>query len=116
MKYSMDDLFWLVIDPPEPHTSPSGAVRCFTVDQICEKASLRHLEERVRNGLTSKCNPTFFTEREEARLDAVGRLKALQALRAIKRATPSALARADRVTIVDAQGHLLLLATIGDVK
>ena len=103
MRYGPDDKFWVVVDP-KPHS---------TLDDLTFKASLRDLELQFRGGLQIDENPTLFTDRQEARLEAYGRLTAMRASQAILRAgheNPDT--RIDRVEIYGADGTLVFAADI----
>ena len=76
MRYGPDDKFWVVVDP-KPNS---------TLDDLVFEASLRDLELQFRGGLQIDENPTLFTDRQEARLEAYGRLTAMRASQAILRA------------------------------
>ncbi|MBU1951126.1 MAG: hypothetical protein KJ927_20610 [Candidatus Eisenbacteria bacterium] len=66
MKYGVDDRFWLVVDPgPESEEA-----------DILFEASLRSLDLQFKGGLTMDRNPTLFTDRKEAEIEAFGRLMA----------------------------------------
>ena len=75
MRYGPDDKFWVVVDP-KPHS---------TLEDLVFEASLRDLELQFKGGLQIDENPTLFTDRQEARLEAYGRLTAMRASQAILR-------------------------------
>lgn len=104
MRYGPDEKLWVVTDPTAESEMPD----------ICFEASLRDLERQFRGGLTCEQNPTLFTDRREAEVEAFGRLTAMRAARAIARdGNSEALQRADRVEILDAEGNLLFQADRG---
>ena len=103
MRYGPDDKFWVVVDP-KPHG---------TLDDLVFEASLRDLELQFRGGLQIDENPTLFTDRQEARLEAYGRLTAMRASQAILRAgRENPDNRIDRVEIYGADGTLVFEADI----
>jgi hypothetical protein len=73
MRFGPDDSFWVVVDP----TSQSQE------DDIVFRASLRQLELQFKGGLTMERNVTLFTEKNEAEVEAFGRLTAMRASQAI---------------------------------
>ena len=73
MRINLEDKFFVVIDP-----TPLS-----TLGDICFETTLRGLELQFRGGLKLDLNPTIFTEKREAELDACGRLLALQVARAL---------------------------------
>jgi hypothetical protein len=107
MRYGTDDKFWVVTDP----TAESEQA------DICFEASLRDLERQFKGGLTAAHNPTLFTDRREAEVEAFGRLVAMRAARAIARSgRGEVLGRADRVEILDGEGNLLFQADLGEIR
>lgn len=103
MRYGPDDKFWVVVDP-KPHG---------TLDDLVFEASLRDLELQLRGGLQMDENPTLFTDRQEARLEAYGRLTAMRASQAILRAgRENPDTRIDRIEIYGANGELVFAADI----
>ena len=73
MRYGPDDRFWVTVDP----TSESEE------DDCVFETSLRKLDLQFKGGLTMDRNPTLFTDENEARIEAFGRLTAMRASRAI---------------------------------
>jgi hypothetical protein len=103
MRYRPDDKFWVVTDP-KPHS---------TLDDLVFEASLRDLELQFRGGLQIDENPTLFTDRQEARIEAYGRLTAMRASQAILRAgRENPDTRIDRVEIYGQDGTLVFVADI----
>jgi len=103
MRYGPDDKLWVVVDP-KPHS---------TLDDLVFEASLRDLELQFRGGLQIDENPTLFTDRQEARLEAYGRLTAMRASQAILRAgRENPDTRIDRVEVYGADGELVFAADI----
>ena len=103
MRYGPDDKFWVVVDP-KPNS---------TLDDLVFEASLRDLELQFRGGLQIDESPTLFTDRQEARLEAYGRLTAMRASQAILRAgRENPDTRIDRVEIYGADGTLVFAADI----
>jgi len=103
MRYSADHKFWVVVDP-KPNS---------TQKDILFQASLKDLELQFRGGLTTDENPTLFTEREEAEIEAYGRLTAMRATQAIARSgTGAKLQNATRIEIYDADGEVVFAADL----
>ena len=103
MRYGPDDKFWVVVDP-KPNS---------TLDDLVFEASLRDLELQFRGGLQIDENPTLFTDRQEARIEAYGRLTAMRASQAILRAgRENPDTRIDRVEIYGQDGTLVFVADI----
>jgi hypothetical protein len=103
MRYGPDDKFWVVVDP-KPYS---------TLDDLAFEASLRDLELQFKGGLQIEENPTLFTDRQEARIEAYGRLTAMRASQAILRAgRENPDTRIDRVEIYGADGTLVFAADI----
>ena len=103
MRYGPDDKFWVVVDP-KPRS---------TLEDLVFEASLRDLELQFKGGLQIDENPTLFTDRQEARLEAYGRLTAMRASQAILRAgRENPDTRIDRVEVYGADGELVFAADI----
>ncbi len=103
MRYAPDHKFWVVVDPT-PHS---------TLDDIVFEASLRDLDLQFKGGLQIDENPTLFTDRQEARLEAYGRMTALRASQAILRAgRENPDTRIDRIEIYGADGALVFEADL----
>jgi len=103
MRYGPDDKFWVVVDPKQ-HS---------TLEDLVFEASLRDLDLQFKGGLQIDENPTLFTDRQEARLEAYGRLTAMRASQAILRAgRENPDTRIDRVEIYGADGELVFAADI----
>lgn len=103
MRYGPDTKFWVVIDP-KPNS---------TLDDLVYEASLRDLDLQFKGGLQIDENPTLFTHRQEARLEAYGRLTAMRASQAILRAgRENPDTRIDRVEVYGADGELVFAADI----
>jgi len=98
MRFGPDDKLWVVTDPgPES-----------TVEDILFEASLRDLELQFKGGLTMDDNPTLFTERAEAEVEAYGRMVALRASQAISRGGSHAdLREASRLEIRGRDGEVV---------
>jgi len=104
MRFGPDDRFWVVVDPtPE---SEEG-------DCVFE-ASLRKLDLQFKGGLTIDRNPTLFTDENEARIEAFGRLTAMRASRAISERLRSGedVDLPIRIEVHGAKGELLFRSTI----
>ena len=103
MRYGPDHKFWVVVDPT-PHS---------TLDDIVFEASLRDLDLQFKGGLQIDENPTLITDRQEARLEAYGRLTALRASQAILRAgRENPDTRIDRIEIYGIDGALVFEADL----
>jgi len=103
MRYGPTDKFWVVVDP-KPQS---------TLDDLVFEASLRDLGLQFRGGLQIDENPTLFTDRQEARLEAYGRLTAMRASQAILRAgRDNPNTRIDRVEIYGTDGALVFAADL----
>ena len=103
MRYGPDDKFWVVVDP-KTHS---------TLDDLVFEASLRDLDLQFKGGLQIDENPSLFTDRQEARLEAYGRLTAMRASQAILRAgRENPNTRIDRVEVYGADGELVFAADI----
>jgi uncharacterized protein YaaQ len=74
MRFGPDDDFWVVVDP----TSESQ------LEDMVFQASFRRLDLQFKGGLTMDRNPTLFTDENEARVEALGRLTAMRASTAIR--------------------------------
>jgi len=75
---------------------------------------LRDLQLQFKGGLTMASNPTLFTDRGEAEVEAYGRLVAMHASRAIARQAAEGLAlnRARRIQVLDGDGKVLFEAEL----
>ena len=105
MRYGLDDLAWVVIDP----TAKSEPL------DILFKVSLKSFILMCRGGLEIERNPVLFTEREEAEAEARRRFLALRASQAIARPGEGvSLDGARRVEILDAEGAVLFAADLGE--
>jgi hypothetical protein len=107
MRYGTDDKFWVVVDPtPESE-----------MGDILFETSLRGLELQFKGGLTMERNPTIFTDHQEAKYEAYGRLTAMRAAQAVLRASREhPEARIDRIEIYGADGQLVFEANLVDVN
>jgi hypothetical protein len=101
MRYGPDDKFWVVVDP----TAESE------MGDILFETTLRGLERQFKGGLTMAQNPTIFTDPQDAKYEAYGRLTAMRAAQAVLRAgreNPST--QIDRIDIYGADGKLVFEA------
>ncbi|MBU1702775.1 MAG: hypothetical protein KJ831_21740 [Candidatus Eisenbacteria bacterium] len=98
MRFGRDETFWLVVNPgPESEEA-----------DIMFEASLRSLDLQFKGGLTMDDNPALFTDRKEAEIEAMGRMMALRAARAIANAGIGAKLQDVRyIEILDGDGKLL---------
>ena len=98
MRIGPGDRLWVVVDP-QPESTQAD---------ILFQASLRDLALQLRGGLTMDQNPTLFTEKREAEIEAYGRVTAQRAARAIARGGAGAkLQDATRLEIYGPGGTLL---------
>lgn len=98
MRYGPDDKFWMVTD-----ATPES-----TVGDVLFETTLRGFEIQLKGGLSMERNPTLFTHYAEAEAEAVNRLLAAQAMRAISAHSAGAsLEKASRVELRDAKGKLV---------
>ncbi len=104
MRLGTDTTVWIVVDP-SPHSE---------LADICFEGSLRKLELQFRGGLTCEQNPTLFTDRQEARIEAYGRLTAMRAAEAIaEQARAGILTGPCKVVIHGADGRVVFEAEVG---
>jgi hypothetical protein len=107
MRYGPDDKFWVVVDPTP--VSELG--------DILFETTLHGLELQFKGGLTMAQNPTIFTDHQEAKYEAFGRLTAMRAAQAVLRAgRENPETRVDRIEIYGADGKLVFEANLGDVR
>lgn len=107
MRLGPDDKFWVVVDP-----SPVSEL-----DDILFETTLRGLGLQFKGGLTMDQNPTIFTDHQEAKYEAFGRLTATRAAQAVLRAgRENPEARIDRIEIYGADGKLVFEANLKDVR
>jgi len=103
MRFGPDDTFWVVVDP-----TPASEM-----GDVVFESSLRELELQFKGGLTIDRNPTIFTDRREAEIEAYGRLVAARASRAIARSEKGAdLEAVSRIELIDADGTVVLEADL----
>ena len=106
MRFGPDDKLWVVVDP-----TPSSQ----TEDVVFE-ASLRQIELQFKGGLTMDQNPTLFTDENEARVEAFGRLTAMRASRAISERlrNDETVELPIKIEVHGADGETLFEAMIGE--
>ncbi len=99
-----DKALWVVVDPT-PQSTPGD---------IVFQASLADLVLQFKGGLKIEQNPTLFTDRKEAEIEAFGRITALRAARAIaaQAAAGRLLPGPHRLEILDGDGKLLFGADL----
>lgn len=103
MRFGPDDRFWVVTDPtPESR-----------MEDIVFQASLRQLELQFKGGLTMDRNPTLFTEKNEADIEAYGRLVAARAARAIAQRGLKPGDEPVKIELIGPGGEVLFQADIG---
>src|SRR5690606_18083366 len=73
-RFGPDDAFWVVVDPGSDAS---------TIEDLLFRASLSDLYLQFRGGLSMDSHPTLFTDEQDARREALGRLVAARAARAI---------------------------------
>jgi hypothetical protein len=104
MRFGPDDKFFVVTDP----TGESE-----TAD-ICFETTVRGLLLQLKGGLDIERNVTIFTDRNEAEIEAFGRLTAMRASRAIAdrlRYDPDAEVP-ERIEVLDGDGRVLFEADL----
>jgi hypothetical protein len=107
MRYGPDDKFWVVVNPTP--VSELG--------DILFETTLHGLELQSEGGLTMAQNPTIFTDHQEAKYEAFGRLTAMRAAQAVLRAgRENPETRVDLIEIYGADGKLVFEANLGDVR
>lgn len=107
MRYGPEDKFWVVVDPTP--VSELG--------DILFETTLHGLELQFKGGLTMAQNPTIFTDEQEAKYEAFGRLTAMRAAQAVLRAgRENPEARIDRIEIYCAYGKLVFEANLEDIR
>ncbi len=105
MRIGPNDKFWLVTDPT-PTSQPNDHVT---------QASLKNLDLMFNGGLSMTENPTLFTDKQEAEIEAYGRYVAMRAKRVIAEhaAAGNSLSNVDRIEIRDAKGAVVFTAPLG---
>ena len=104
MRYGLDDKFWVVVDP-----TPDSEL-----GDVCFETTLHGLELQFRGGLSAAQNPTLFTDEDEAKLEAYGRLAATRAAEAVLRVGREKPGMPiDRIEIYGADGEVLYQAKLG---
>jgi hypothetical protein len=107
MRYRPDDKFWVVVDPTP--VSELG--------DVLFETTLHGLELQFKGGLTMAQNPTIFTDHQEAKYEAFGRLTAMRAAQAVLRAgRENPETRVDRIEIYGADGTLVFEANLEDLR
>ena len=103
MRFGPDEKFWVVIDP-----TPASEM-----GDVVFECSLRNLELQFKGGLTMDRNPTIFTDKRQAEIEAYGRLLAMRASRAIARHGREAnLEAVSRIELIDADGTVVFEADL----
>ena len=104
MRFGPDDKLWVVTDPtPE---SEQG--------DVCFETTVRGLLLQLKGGLDIERNVTLFTEKNEADVEAYGRLTAMRASQAIARRLrfdPDAEVL-ERIEVCDDKGNVLFEADL----
>ena len=104
MRFGPDDKLWVVTDP----------TRESEVGDVCFETTVRGLLLQLKGGLDIERNVTLFTEKNEAEVEAFGRLTAMRASQAIARRLrfdPDAEV-AERIEVLDGSGNLLFEADL----
>ena len=83
------------------------------VEDILTEVTVLGLLWRARNNLDDEERPALYLTREEAELDARGRILVLRAREALAGADQVALERAARIEIRGADGALLFAVAVG---
>ena len=106
MKLDTDTKVWMVVDPTSPRSE---------LADCCVEVTLRTLELQFRGGLTCEQHPTLFSDRQEAEIEAFGRLTAMRAAKAIaEQARAGILAGPCKVVIHGADGRVVFEAEVGE--
>lgn len=103
MRYDTDYMFWIVVDPQAESV----------MGDILYQASLRDIGHQFKGGLTADDNPTLFTEKKEAEIEAYGRMTVLRASQAIAENLRDGT---DRIEILDGDGIVLFESDIPGEK
>jgi len=104
VRFGPDDKLWVVTDP----------TRESEVGDVCFETTVRGLLLQLKGGLDIERNVTLFTEKNEADVEAFGRLTAMRASQAIARRLrfdPGAEV-AERIEVLDGSGNLLFEADL----
>ena len=101
MRCGPDDTFWVVIDP-----TPRSEMA-----DLLFQTSLRDLELQLRGGLSMDQNPTLFSDEQEAKYEAYGRLTVMRAAQ-VRRDHPDA--GIDRVEVCGADGTIVFERDLGE--
>lgn len=99
-----DRLLWVVVDPtPQSETG-----------DILFQASLADLVLQFKGGLTMARNPTLFTEKKEAELEAFGRLTAMRVTQVITQQVANGKLRGvpERFQILGGDGNVIFEAAL----
>ena len=105
MRFGLRDRgFWLVLDPNKRLHS----------DDLSSEASIADLELQFKGDLRIDQNPTLFTVRKEAEVEAFGRVTAMRAARAIAAQVAAGKLQpgAHRLEVFDGEGRLLFEADL----
>ena len=102
MRFGPDDPFWVVTDPtPESR-----------MEDIVFQASLRQIELQFKGGLTMDRNPTLFTDKKDADIEAYGRLVAVRAARVIAQGGFKPGQKLERIELIGPGGEILFEADL----
>lgn len=74
MKIGPDDKIWVTTD----------ATPVSVIEDICFETTLRGLELQFRGGLSMDSNPTIYTKKDEALMEAKKRLKVAEFIEKIR--------------------------------
>ena len=99
MRYGPKDAFWMVTNP-----GPNSELA-----DICFETSLENLALQMKGGLSMDADPTMFTDRTEAELEARCRLVAMETSHAIRgmAADGISLGEARKVQVLGDRGKVL---------
>jgi hypothetical protein len=99
-----DRVLWLVVDPTERSE----------LDDLVSEVSLADLDLQFKGGLRIDQNPTLFTDRREAEIEAFGRVTAMRASRAIAAQVAAGKLQpgAHRLEVFDGEGKLFFGADL----
>ena len=104
MRFGPEDKLWMVTDP-----TPDSEQ-----DDVCFETTVRGLLLQLKGGLDIERNVTLFTEKNEAEVEAFGRLTAMRASQAIARRLrfdPDAEVL-EKIEVCDDKGNVLFAADL----
>jgi len=104
MRYGPKDAFWMVTNP-----TPTSELA-----DICFETSLENLALQMKGGLSMDADPTLFTDRAEAEVEAHCRLVAMETSHAIRAMAADGipLAGARKVQVLGEGGKVLFVSDL----